>query len=190
MATQKEFLKNVVEKLEQSGIDYAICGSMAASFYGLERSTQDADIIIDPTEKQLVKFIELIGNTYYISDNAALDALTRQEMFNIIDMENGWKADLIIKKQTDFNTEEFRRKRKRKMFGAELNVFSPEDIVLSKLLWAKQSSSQLQCRDVMTILEYQAEHLDMGYLNKWSKILNVEDDLSKCLSQIQDFRRG
>jgi len=60
---------------------------------------------------------------------------------------------------------------------------------LSKLVWAKQSRSELQYRDVMTILEIQAGHLDMKYLNKWAKVLNAEDDLNKCLSQIQDLRQ-
>jgi len=32
MTSQKEFLKNIVEKLQQAGIDYVICGFTAASF--------------------------------------------------------------------------------------------------------------------------------------------------------------
>jgi len=188
MASQKSFLKDVVEKLEQAGIDYVICGSIAASFYGVERSTQDTDIIIDPTEDQIIKFIELIGAAYYVSRQAALDALRQHDMFNVIDIENAWKADLIIKQQTDYGIEEFHRKRKKGLLGKELHILSPEDTILSKLLWAQKSCSELQHRDVMTILDVQAGSLDMKYLNKWSKILDVEDDLNKCLSEIQDFR--
>ncbi len=189
MLSQKDFLTRVVGKLQQAGIDYVICGSMAASFYGVERSTQDADIIINPTEEQLTNFFKLLADAYYISNEAALEALRQRTMFNIIDLENAWKADLIIRKQTPFSAEEFRRKRKENLLGKDLYILSPEDTVLSKLVWAKQSRSELQLHDVMKILDVRAGQLDMKYLNKWAKVLNVEDDLNKCLSQIEDFRQ-
>jgi hypothetical protein len=188
MLSQKEFLNNVVEKLHQASIDYVICGSVAASFYGVERSTQDADIIINPTEEQLTNFLKLLGDAYYVSSEAALDALKQSTIFNIIDVENAWKADLIIRKQTDFSAEEFHRKRKENLLGKDLYILSPEDAILSKLVWAKQSRPELQHHDVTKILEIRAGRLDMKYLNKWAKVLKVEDDLNKCLSHIQDFR--
>jgi len=187
MTSQIEFLQSIVEKLQKAGIDYVICGSIAASFYGVERSTQDADIIINPTKEQLTNFLKLLGNAYYISSDAAAEALKQRTMFNIIDIENVWKADLIIQKKTDFFTEEFHRKRKEEMLGKDLYILSLEDTILSKLFWAKQSRSELQHRDVMTILKIQAGHLDMKYLNKWAKILNVESDLNECLLLIKDL---
>lgn len=189
MTSQREFLQSVVEKLQQAGIEYVICGSIAASFYGVERATQDADIIIDPTEEQLIHFLNLLGDAYYANSEAALEALKQSTMFNVIDVENVWKADLIIKRKTDFSAEEFRRKRKEKLLGKDLYILSPEDTILSKLVWAKQSCSELQYRDVMTILEIQAGHLDMKYVNKWAKVLHVEDNLHRCISGIQNLER-
>ena len=187
MLSQNEFLKNIIEKLQQVGIDYVICGSVAATFYGVTRSTQDTDIIIDPTPEQLTKYIGLLGDAYYVSNQAAFDALRQKGIFNVIDVENACKADLIIKKQTDFSVEEFRRKRKENLLGKDLYILSPEDNILSKLLWAKQSRSEMQYRDVMTILEAQAARLDMKHLEKWAQVLNVKDDLNKCLSQIRNL---
>jgi predicted nucleotidyltransferase len=190
MLSQKEFLKNVVEKLEQAGIDYVICGSIAASFYGVERSTQDADIIISSTEEQLAKFLKLLGDSYYVSEDTALDALKRRTMFNIIDLENAWKADLIILKETDFGVKEFQRKRKEILLGKDLYILSPEDIVLSKLVWAEQSRSQLQYSDVSRILEVWSGHLDMKYLNKWAKELGVEKALAEIIEATRELKGG
>jgi hypothetical protein len=185
MLTPNEFLRNIIEKLQQAGIDYVICGSVAASFYGITRSTMDTDIIIDPTKEKLTKFIELLGNKYYVSSEAAFDALKEGAMFNVIDIDSSCKADLIIRKQTDFSDEEFRRKRKEKLLGKELYILSPEDSILSKLDWAKESRSETQYRDVMTILDAGTGQLDMKYLIKWAKILKVEDDLKQCVSKIK-----
>jgi hypothetical protein len=185
MLSQNEFINHIVEKLQQAGIEYVICGSMAATFYGLIRSTQDTDIIINPTKEQLSKLIELLGNNYYISSEAVFEALNKETMFNVIDIENSFKADLIIKKPSGFAAEEFHRKRKETLLDKQVYILSPEDSILSKLCWAKQSHSETQYRDVMTILEAKSGQLDIKYLNKWAKILDVENDLNKYLSQIQ-----
>lgn len=186
MTSLKEFLKSVVENLQQAGIDYVICGSIAASFYGVERSTQDADIIINPTEEQLTNFLKLLVAAYYVSSDAALEALKRNTMFNIIDVENAWKADLIIRKKTDFHIEEFHRKRKEKLLGKDLYILSPEDTILSKLEWAKNSRSEQQFRDALGVATVQYESLDRDYLYKWAKELKVESSLERLLKQAKE----
>ncbi len=183
MTSQKEFLKSVVENLQQAGIDYVICGSIAASFYGVERSTQDADIIIDPTEEQLTNFLKLLGDAYYVSSDAVLEALKQSTMFNIIDVENAWKADLIIRKKTDFHTEEFQRKRKEKLLGKDLYILSPEDTILSKLEWAKNSHSEQQFRDAFEVAVIQWRNLEMEYLRKWAEQLHLKSSLEQLLEQ-------
>jgi len=183
MTSQKEFLKSVVENLQHAGIDYVICGSIAASFYGVERSTQDADIIIDLTEEQLTNFLKLLGDDYYVNGDAVLEALKQRTMFNIIDVENAWKADLIIRKKTDFYAEEFHRKRKEKLLGKDLYILSPEDVILSKLDWAKNSRSEQQFRDALGVAMVQWERLDKDYLHKWAKELQVENTLKQLLKQ-------
>jgi len=181
MTSQKEFLKSVVENLQQAGIDYVICGSIAASFYGVERSTQDADIIIDPTEEQLTNFLKLLGDTYYVSSDAVLEALKQSTMFNIIDVENAWKAALIIRKKTDFHTEEFHRKRKEKLLGKDFYILSPEDTILSKLEWAKNSHSEQQFRDALEVAIIQWNNLELDYLHNWAEKLKLKSSLEELL---------
>jgi len=183
MTSQKEFLKSVVENLQKAGIAYVICGSIAASFYGVERSTQDADIIIDPTEEQLANFLKLLGDAYYVSSDAVFEALKQRTMFNIIDVENAWKADLIIRKKTDFYTEEFHRKRKEKLLGEDLYILSPEDIILSKLEWAKNNQSEQQFRDALGVAVTQWANLELAYLHKWAEQLQIKSSLEQLLEQ-------
>jgi hypothetical protein len=183
MTSLKDFLQSVVENLQEAGIDYVICGSIAASFYGVERSTQDTDIIINPTEEQLTNFLKLLGDAYYVSSDAALEALKQNTIFNIIDVENAWKADLIMRKETDFHTEEFHRKRKEKLLGKDLYILSPEDTILSKLEWAKNSESGQQFLDALGVAIVQYERLERDYLYKWAKELQVESSLERLLKQ-------
>ncbi|HSR66736.1 MAG TPA: hypothetical protein VLU25_02250 [Acidobacteriota bacterium] len=53
-------------------------------------------------------------------------------------------------------------------------VDSPEDLLLSKLVWAKQGDSELQKRDIRNLLE-SVRDLDFDYLRQWAKELSVHE---------------
>ncbi|KQC11235.1 MAG: hypothetical protein APR62_01725 [Smithella sp. SDB] len=43
-----EELKKITQKLDQAGIDYALCGGLAIAIYARPRATLDIDIMIQP----------------------------------------------------------------------------------------------------------------------------------------------
>lgn len=55
---------------------------------------------------------------------------------------------------------------------------APEDLILSKLWWARESASELQERDVRDLLEA-VEDLDLEYLQRWAAELGVGEPLDR-----------
>jgi len=51
-------------------------------------------------------------------------------------------------------------------------IIAPEDLILSKLVWAKDSRSELQFRDVRSIIALQPA-LDWSYMERWALRLTV-----------------
>ncbi|MCX5635855.1 MAG: hypothetical protein NTW55_08460 [Planctomycetota bacterium] len=190
MNTQQEFLKKTIEALKGAGIQYMISGSIGSSFYGWPRATKDADIVIVATDKQLCDFAKSLGEDYYFSLEAARDALKHNSMFNVIDIQASWKADLIIRKNRPFSREEFQRRQKVKMYGTDVWVLSPEDAILSKLEWSKDIESKQQFQDALGIAIVHMEQLDMDYLNKWAKELGIESSLQKLLKASKKSKNG
>ncbi len=183
MITQEDFLKNIIAALEKIQIPYMISGSIASSFHGRPRSTNDADIVIAPAAGQIEALVKTLGKNHYVSLSAAMDAIKNNSIFNVIDTENGWKADFIIRKNRTFNSEEFQRRYKTMLYGVNVWIISAEDIILNKLEWAKQSESQRQFQDALGVMLTQWNHLDFEYLSRWSKILDIEDSLEQILMQ-------
>jgi len=186
--SQREFITRIIAILEQTGIPYMITGSFGSSFHGEPRATNDIDIVIAPTFEQLKKFSQSFGSEYYISELAVLDAWERQSMFNIIDHKSGWKADVIIRKNRPYSKEEFQRRRKYNVNGSNLFFVSPEDAILSKLEWAKESGSEQQFRDALGVAIIQRKNLDIDYLRKWSKELGISELFESLLEQADKFQ--
>jgi hypothetical protein len=180
---QDEFLGGLIERLEKAGIPYMVAGSVGSSLHGRPRATQDVDVVIAPTQEQLDGFVASLGETYYVSPEAVREALQHRTMFNVIDIEAGWKADLVIRKTRPFSVEEFQRRRRVDVMGRSVWVVSPEDVILSKLEWAKGRGSEVQFSDALGVAILHYEGLDLDYLRKWAKEIGVEGDLARLLGE-------
>lgn len=151
-----------------------LTGSFASAYYGSPRSTQDIDLVIAATPAELRTFVQsLPTDRYYADVNAALQAHKNESMFNVIDMKSGWKIDLIIRKSRDFSQEEFNRRQRVNVKDVPLFVASAEDVVISKLEWAKRAQSHRQIEDAAGILKLRQESLDHQYLGKWIERLGL-----------------
>ncbi len=185
--SQKEFLKTIIELLSRAKIAYMISGSISSGFYGRPRATNDADIVVEPTREQLLAFIQSLGSCYYASREAAIQALDSRSMFNVIDIEHGWKADLMIRKTRPFSQAEFARRKEVSFWGINAWILSPEDSILSKLEWAG-GGSQTQYEDALGVLMVQWDSLDFDYLKTWAKELKTADALDRLITEAKKLK--
>ena len=172
--TTKDVFQRLMDALGRAGIPSMLTGSFASSYHGAPRATQDIDIVISPTVGQLRMLVKLLPESeYYIDLNAALEAQQRQRQFNIIDFASGWKIDLIIRKSRPFSREEFERRSMIDFHGIQLAIATAEDVLISKLEWAKLAQSQRQIDDAASILRIRERELDKEYIAKWVRQLQL-----------------
>ena len=85
MITQIDFLKRLLGKFSESGIDFMVVGSVAASFHGHPRTTMDIDAVVEGDEETLRRFARSLGEGYYVDEEEIKQAVRSQRAFNIID---------------------------------------------------------------------------------------------------------
>ena len=173
-----------IDALEDAHIAYMICGSLASSVYGEARATNDVDMVIDPTSQQLDIFLHKAPSSFYVSVDAATDALARRGMFNVIDPATGMKVDFVIRKERPFSVQELGRRKRISFSEREAYFASPEDVVLTKLEWAALGGSDRQLEDAAHIIRIQAKSLDVTYLRWWGSELGVSAVLEKLLKSM------
>ena len=148
-----ETLKDFVQRLDELGIQYMITGSFAMHSYATGRLTYDIDAVIEISSQDAGRFEAKFLPDYYVDETSIRNAVARSRMFNILDLNNGVKVDCIIKKATGVEAEKFERRRKTEIDGVGFWIISKEDLILSKLAWAKDSLSEKQFLDLRNLIE-------------------------------------
>lgn len=179
-------LRRVVSALDRSSIPHMLAGSHASSFHGIPRTTRDIDIVIEADETSLRALVERLADAdFYVSEPAALDALRRGSMFNVIDNVTGWKTDLVLLPRDDFALTQWERRDRAIVMDVQVWIATAEDTVLSKLAWSKRGGgSEMQLRDVAGIVAVQGDALDRRYVLGWATRLGVEDLWNKVLAAL------
>jgi hypothetical protein len=174
-----EAMELVVQTLCATKVQYAITGSVASGLYGEPVTTQDVDIIVRMTESQARQVAQTLPTRFYRSEEALIGAARDGGIVNVIDMDTAFKVDLSVVGLTPFHRDVFDRRRKVEFQpgGMKIDVVSPEDIILMKLHWRKDSRSEKQWRDALGVAQVKGARMDWKYLFEQARGLGVEDDL-------------
>lgn len=169
-------MKKVVQVLDQTGIEYMITGSVVSSLQGEPRSTHDIDMVVAFQKSAVRRFVDAFPPPdFYLAAESIIDAMNRQSMFNLIDVNTGDKVDFWMLTDEPFDQSRFSRRMSETFMGLTLIVSSPEDTILAKLRWAELSGgSEKQFTDALRVYEVQYGKLDSEYLERWVRKLKVE----------------
>lgn len=173
--TQAELLRYLVDTLDSLRLHYMIVGSHASIYYGEPRFTQDVDIVVELGPSALPRFLErFLPTEFYVSADAARDALAEHGQFNIIHGESGVKIDVFIGKDTEYDRLRFERRRRLPLVPGQDAYFArPEDVILYKLLYFRDGGSDRHLRDIAGVLAVSGADLDVEYIADWARRLGV-----------------
>lgn len=175
-----DILKLVAKRLNDAEIDYMLSGSVALTFYGRPRMTRDIDIVVMISLREIDRFVKLFEEDFYIDRDMAADAVRNQSMFNIIHLETVIKVDFIIRKNHEYRILEFDKRKKMKLEDQEISVVSLEDLIISKLYWAKDSFSEMQIKDIVSLMSLD---IDLDYVKGWCNRLGLDLILGRVLNE-------
>lgn len=181
-----ENLIKIAKVLDELHIPYYITGGFAISVYGRPRFTADIDIVIKMKRPDVQVFSQKIQDVFpngYVDKDMINDALNRCSEFNVIDPESGLKVDFFITNESEFENTAFGRIQVQNI-DYKVKFISPEDLIISKLIWFRLGQSTRQLEDIKSVMEIQQD-LDHEHLNLWVSKLKLQDQW-QALQQILD----
>lgn len=179
MKNELDVVRDVTEKLQKLKIPFMLTGSMALNLYARPRMTRDVDFVIDLRPGDLPTFLDTFDSEYVVSGETAQAAVQGRKSFNLIHRECVIKVDCFVRADTAYAQAAFDRRKPMRVENYETYVATKEDLIISKLGWAKQSRSEVQLQDVRSLV---ATDYDRQYVLEWTKKLGLQDLLEECLA--------
>ncbi|MDR1964559.1 MAG: hypothetical protein LBQ50_12330 [Planctomycetaceae bacterium] len=171
-----ELAQKIGTILEQHGIRYHLTGGVVAAYYGEMRNTQDVDIVIDMAAcRNLSALFNDLKKVFLIDKTTFNEAIRLKSMFQVLDIETMLRADIYTASVLPDSFEH--------IVSADivddiyLPIASPEDSILSKLVWIKLGSGRSR-KDVVAMLRVQT-NLDNEYLETTAEKLGVTEILKE-----------
>jgi hypothetical protein len=176
-----ETLTVVADNLDLLEIPYAITGSVASSAHGEPIQSMDADLVLAALPSRAAAFSKSLSQRFYAPEDVLVDASKTGGFTNVIDGQTGMKIDLSFVGNDAF-LQQCLGRRVRERIGSHPREFwfvTPEDIILMKLLWRKDSKSNKQWENALGVARYKGARMDWKYLFEQARSLGIEEDLIK-----------
>jgi hypothetical protein len=182
---QRDLLRHVVSVLERMRVAYLVTGSVATIYYGEPRLTNDIDIVARLPARGAAEFCRAFPpGEFYVSEEAALEAVAQHGQFNIIHPASGLKVDIIIPADSPFDLSRFARvTRVQPAPDFDAAFASVEDVIIKKLEYYRDGGSEKHLRDIAGVLKVSGARVDREYVHEWAVSLGVEPIWDAVLRQ-------
>ena len=178
------FIKNEIDVIRDfagrfacARIAYMLTGSFAMNYYALPRMTRDIDVVVELDAQDVGRVVDLFHPDYYVARESVARAVAHQSVFNLIHQETVIKVDCIVRKSSEYRRAEFERRAQVTIGDFATWIVSKEDLIISKLDWAKETRSEQQLRDVRNLL---ATGYDAEYMERWTQQLGLDVLWKEC----------
>jgi len=175
MTTELDVLRRVGTGLASRGLPFMLTGSFAMAYYAAPRMTRDIDFVVALKVEDIDAVVNEFSSEFFVDADAARVATKSERLFNTMHQASGIKIDLIVRKSSDYRRADFDRRLHVTLGSIDTWIVSREDLILSKLVWARDSQSEMQRRDVEQLLK--SADLDGHYLRSWAARLGVDEFL-------------
>jgi hypothetical protein len=165
--TLEELVGKLVDALEQSSIPYVLVGSLSSSFYGVSRSTQDADIVVSCHSSRIADLVKALGQDFERDPQLAFKTVTATNKTLLRVKKTGVQIEIFFLSDDEHDQERFARRRLVSTFGRKAYLLTLEDVLVTKLRWLHLAGRNKDEDDIRAVLKVQHDRVDWPYVEAW-----------------------
>ncbi|MDH7564703.1 MAG: hypothetical protein QHH24_07520 [Candidatus Bathyarchaeota archaeon] len=154
MEAFESFVRRLVKCLNSAGLDYMFTGALAASYYGMARTTSDVDVIVAvKNSKERRRLVLALRDAGLKADEKKVDDAVRSGygIATFCDGKSPLTVDVILREKELV-------KRRGMVVGLPTFFQAPEDLILAKLRMIKATFPRERAlkdrEDVRAILRF------------------------------------
>ncbi len=163
-----ESLLALARAFDQAEVPYMIVGSYSSNFYGIPRSTKDADLVVHLPSSEWTRLPELLPNGLEVEDQMSFEMVTstRRELIRV--KGSLFQIELFRLSEDLHDRSRFSRRQRMELFpGAVVFLPTPEDVIVQKIRWSAVARRTKDFEDTVAVIQIQGDSLDWTYIEKW-----------------------
>jgi len=176
--TTHDVMLLVTDALNRERIPAMLVGSFSSNYYGIPRSTEDVDFVIQIESSLTADFARVLGDQFEAEPQLSFETNTgthRQE-FGVKGTE--FKVELFKLSDDPFDQQRFKNRQRVLVAGRELYFPRAEDVIVMKLRWGRSKDLD----DVRDVMHVQRGKLDWNYIEGWCRQHGSLDRLQRLRS--------
>jgi hypothetical protein len=178
MTAEESLTLRVADALAAGAVPWLLTGSFASNYYGIPRSTKDADFVIQLKGGVGADFARVLGGDLELDPQLSFETVTGTHRQFIRHRRSAFKIELFLLSTDAHDVERFARRREESLFDRKVWLLSPEDVIVSKLRWARAKDED----DIRNVLAVQRGKLDWPYIECWCR-------RHATLARLEEIRR-
>jgi len=170
MTSGNEAAARVIDAFTELGIDYLLAGSYSSNFYGIPRSTGDADFVA-LLKSEISAIASRLGKDFELEAQSSFESVT-DTLRDILHVPSiHFKIEIFHLSDDPHDQSRFERKVQvfDEMLDRSVFIATAEDVIVMKLRWATGAHRNKDAEDITNILAVQGDDaFDWDYIHRWT----------------------
>jgi hypothetical protein len=157
----------VVDALEELAVSYTLVGSISSSYFGIPRSTKDADFVIERGSQSIGAVAMRLGQQFRLDPQMSFETVTMSRRYVADVAGTPFKIEFLVLRDDPHDQERFRRRQRVNLLDYQVWLPTVEDVIITKLHWGLLGSRSKDRDDVRDVIAVQGDRIDWDYVHKW-----------------------
>jgi len=178
-----EIVGRVIDTFNQAKIPYMLVGAFSSNAYGIARSTNDIDIVVQLGDYPLEQIVKNLSGEFRLDPQTGFERVTATKRYRLVHQSSRFEVDVFELSDDPHDRKRFEQRIASSFFGRAIYLPRPEDVIITKLRWAKGTGRGKDLEDVENILNVQGKNIDLVYVRQWCKEHGTVDILETILKR-------
>jgi hypothetical protein len=156
-----------IDGLEALGVPYMLVGSFASNYYGIPRSTQDADFLVELAGTEIRAVAERLGPEFHLDPQIAFETIAATRRYVVRVAGTGFRIEFFLLSEDEHDGARFGRRCRVALLGRQVFLPTAEDVIITKLRWSRGGARAKDVDDARNVMAVQGTRIDWDYVASW-----------------------
>ncbi len=183
--TAQEATTALIDAFDSLQIPYMLVGSLSASYYGIPRSTQDADFVLQATPETIPSLVDRLGDAFQLDRQMSFETVAAPAHYILRLVDGPFVIELFLLSDDAHDQQRFARRCRRRILDRDVSIPTAEDVIITKLRWSHAGRRRKDVDDARNVIAVQGNWIDWDYVNSWCDCHETRELLDQVRQSLQ-----